>query len=215
MLDDYDYEPSLSANDPLGWGQTIGGDFNGTRGVTRGAGIIGVNGNEIRYANMRNNNYGMNNNNNNNFGVKNVNFVDNNNGLNVGRQPNKSFNPYSNDLAESFLSYCIEWVPPFEGIGIHPYLLQGLLQNDIEHKTFRVLIKVLTTKMDKLADRSSARPCLCIVAVLPYMYYIIRFKPEYFATISQSLFESLIILTSGNGNTFNNPYSTLKKKFEY
>mmetsp|Transcript_34300 Transcript_34300/g.30114 ORF Transcript_34300/g.30114 Transcript_34300/m.30114 type:complete len:350 (-) Transcript_34300:89-1138(-) len=133
----------------------------------------------------------------------------NNNGGN-----NKSYDIYSNDLAESFLSYCIEWVPPFEGTGIHPYLLQGLLQNDIEHKTFRVLVKVLTTKMDKLADRSSARPCLCICAALPYLYYIIRFKPEYFATISGSLFESLILLTSGNGNSYNQ-YSRFKNKFEY
>eukprot|EP01084_Bolivina_argentea_P051448 94633_1 len=125
----------------------------------------------------------------------------------------QTYDIYSNDLAESFLSYCIDWSPPFEGI--HPYLLQGLLEFDIEDNTFRVLKKVLTTKMDKLADRSSTRPCLCIVAIVPYMYYIIRQKPEYFATISHSLFDSLILLTSSGNHMYNNPYQRLKNKFEF
>jgi len=124
-------------------------------------------------------------------------------------------------MGESFLAFCIEWAPPFEGI--HPYLLQGLMEPDIEDQTFSILKKVLCTKMDKLADRSSARPCLCCVAILPFLYFIIRHRPEYFATISHSLFESLILLTSINYNRngkrqqrkMNNPYKRLKAKFEF
>ena len=227
-LDDYDYEPSYSNNEPFGFGQTpmgfggqtMGGDFapnqgyGQTRGGGGGGGIVGVNNgnNDTRYIRFGNNNMNMNNN-----GYGGINGMNNNMNINInnninGMNNNNEYDIYSNDLAESFLAYCIDWSPPFEGI--HPYLLQGLLQNDIEHKTFRILIKVLTTKMDKLADRSSARPCLCIVACLPYIYYIIRFKPEYFATISHSLFESLILLTSGNSNSYN-PYSRLQSKFEH
>ena len=117
-----------------------------------------------------------------------------------------------NDLDEQFLAYCIDWAPPFEGI--HPYLLQGLLQNEIEDQTFRVLKKVMTTKMDKLAARHSDRPCLCVVAVLPYLHYIVRHKPEYFATVSHSLFLALKVLTSGSSFK-DNPYGALQSKIEY
>ena len=73
------------------------------------------------------------------------------------REREQHFDINSNDLDEHFLAYCIDWAPPFEGI--HPYLLQGLLSNGLEDATFGVLLSVVTTKMDKLADRSSARPC--------------------------------------------------------
>lgn len=101
----------------------------------------------------------------------------------------------SDFLPESFLAYCIEWTPPFEGI--QPYLLQGLLQAETEDQTFRVLMKVLNTKMDKLADRSSARPCICVVAIMPYVTYIMKYKPDFFATVSQPLFRSLMGIVSG------------------
>eukprot|EP01083_Nonionella_stella_P084549 234105_1 len=194
-LDEYDYDPSDSDDDDniLFSGTTLGGPIE----------------------------YSTNNNNNNLQRNNNTPTATPSGATSPAARHNKTaadsrsqYDIYSNDLAESFLTYCIDWAPPFQGI--HPYLLQGLLQNDIEDATFRVLKKVLTTKMDKLGDRSSARPCLCIVAVLPYMYYIIRHKPEYFATISHSLFESLILLTSQPGLSGNyNPYGRLNARFIY
>jgi len=68
--------------------------------------------------------------------------------------------------------------------------------------------------MDKLAARHSDRPCLCVVAILPYLHYIVRHKPEYFATVSHSLFEALRVLTAG-GSLKENPYGALQSKITY
>lgn len=198
---EYDYEPSASRSDYQPWGDTIGAPLIGHTPFEPDM-AMDSSGTVLDEMNQTSGGRRE-------MSERHAHFADD--GRRGGGPAPGGYVNY-NDLDEQFLAYCIDWDPLFQGI--HPYLLQGLLQKEIEDQTFRVLKKVMTTKMDKLAARHSDRPCLCVVAVLPYLHYIVRHKPEYFATVSHSLFEALKVLTAG-GSLKENPYHALQSKIAF
>ncbi|ETO31986.1 hypothetical protein RFI_05129 [Reticulomyxa filosa] len=79
-------------------------------------------------------------------------------------------------LPEKFWDYCEEWTPRFEGV--QQYLLQGFLRPQFEELCLKVIKDALVTKMDNIMDRSNLRPCLALIAILPFVCYHSRRSPE-------------------------------------
>ena len=99
----------------------------------------------------------------------------------------------NNTLPAEFWAFCEEWIPQFDGI--QSFMLQGLLNSDTEEMTIKVLRKVMKTRIDEMIDRTTKRPLLCIIAILPYIAYIILNKPDKFASFGSLLFNSLVYVT--------------------
>ena len=113
---------------------------------------------------------------------------------------------YQSRLPHEFWSYTDDWTPKFEGI--QPFLLQGLVEKDLERSTLTTLHRLMGVEIDAVVDPTQMRPLMSILGVLPWIYRTVTENRHSVdaAQVVPNLFTSLSELTRG--------YTNLQKLFE-